>query len=351
VKVYVGDNHALLREITNWGGAQTVTHRFDKGWPVLSAAAVLRTCRIGFATICSCVLAPTVVESRELKSISVLVADLGNPFFEEIGSGVESAAARLVGPAVNVTVRSSGYDLDRQIRQIDEAIEDGADLLIINAADTQRIGPAVLRARAAGMIVVAVDVQASGAQATVTSDNRAAGVLACNYLAHRLDGKGDILILDGPPVSSVAERVSGCREALSSFPEINILPDREDCGGSAEGGISCMTDALLRHPHLDAVFAINDPTAIGANFAAARAGRMEFFVVSIDGSPDGAKVLREPGTRLAATVMQNPRLMVETAVSLGIDLLAGKPAAEGTVETPVFLMTGDNVEKHAGWEQ
>jgi ribose transport system substrate-binding protein len=332
------------------GRAEIVIKRFDKRSISLSAA-VFRCCRIALSTACFCLLAPAAGECRELKSVSVLVGDLGNPFFSEIGRGAQSAAERLVGPGVKVTVRSSGYDLDRQTRQIDEIIKEGADLLVINAVDTQRISTAVLRARAAGMVVVAVDVQSGGAQATVASDNQAAGVIACNYLGRRLDGKGDILILDGPPVSSVAQRVSGCREALSSFSGIRILPDREDCGGSAEGGISCMTDALIRHPHLDAVFAINDPTAIGANFAAARAGRAEFFIVSIDGSPDGVKLLRESGTRLVASVMQNPRLMAEAAVMIGIDLLAGKPAAKDMVEIPVALVTRENVDSHAGWEQ
>jgi ribose transport system substrate-binding protein len=194
-----------------------VIEHFDKRSISLSAA-VFRCCRIALSAACFCLLAPAVGECRELKSVSVLVADLGNPFFSEIGRGAQSAAERLVGPGVKVTVRSSGYDLDRQIRQIDEIIKEGADLLVINAVDTQRISAAVLRARAAGMVVVAVDDQSGGgAQATVESDNQAAGVIACDYLGRRLDGKGDMLILNGPPVSSVAERVSGCREALSSF--------------------------------------------------------------------------------------------------------------------------------------
>jgi len=288
-------------------------------------------------------------EARQLRTVGVIVADLDNPFFAQVGESIEEAAKRLIGPDVTVTVRSSGYDLDRQIQQIDEFIAQGTDLLFINAVDTQNIGAAVARARQAGIVVVAVDVRANGAQATVTSDNGAAGRMACDYLARRLGGKGDVLILNGPPVSSVLERVRGCKAELARFPDIRVLPDDEDCGGSLEGGLSHMTDMLTKYPRLGAAFAINDPTAIGADIAAARARRTEFFIVSVDGSPLGAETLGQPGTRLAATVAQSPRVMAEKAVAFGIDLFSGRSLDRDTVEIPVNLLTSENISAYAGW--
>jgi ribose transport system substrate-binding protein len=299
--------------------------------------------------VAALVLAPAVVQADDLKTIGVIVADLGNPFFEQIGRDVEDVAARRIGPSTKVIVRSSGYDLDRQIQQINAMTDEKVDLLILNAVDTEQIGPAVRNAEAAGVVVVAIDVRASGAQATVTSDNYGAGRLACKYLAERLGGKGDVLILDGPPVSSVVERVKGCRTTFAAFPEINVLPDSEDCGGSIEGGLAYTTDVLTKYAHIDAVFAINDPTAIGADVAASRAGRSEFFIVSIDGSPHGAEVLRQKGTTLAATVVQDPRQMTEKAVTLGIQLFQGQVPDDRDVETPVYLLTSENVGDYSGW--
>ncbi len=295
-------------------------------------------------------LLPLVANARDL-TIGVLLGDLGNPFFEQIGRGVEDAAARLVGPNARVTVRSSGFDFDRQLVQIDAFIKDHVDLLILNAVDTQKVGPAVRRARDAGIVVVAIDVSAEGADATVTSDNRDAGRLACDYLTKRLGGEGDMLLMNGPPTSSIVERVEGCRSVLSAYPKVRILEYGEDCGGSVEGGLAYMTEMLTKYPHIDAVFAVNDLIGIGADIAADWDGRNEFFIVSVDGSPPAVAALKDPDTRVVASVAQRPRQMAEKAVSLGLQLFDGEAIAQNVVEMPVELISRGNVGVYPGWER
>lgn len=53
-----------------------------------------------------------------------------------------------------------------------------------------------------------------------------------------------------------------------------------------------MTSLLAVNPKIDGVFAINDPTAIGADLAAKQAQRNEFFIVGVDGSPDAEEALK-----------------------------------------------------------
>ena len=287
--------------------------------------------------------------ARELRSIGVLVGDLGNPFFYQIGKGVEVGAAKLVSKPVQVTVVSSGYDLDRQIKQIDGFIASGYDLLILNAVDTVKIADEVQRAQRAGIAVVAVDVEAQGADATVTSDNVDAGKIACGYLAKRLAGHGDILVINGSPVSAVMDRVKGCEAELRQFPQIRILSDDQNSGGSLAGGLAAMTALLTTYPHVDAVFAINDPAAMGADLAAREANRDEFFIVSVDGSPDGIRAMQQAQTRIVATVAQDPLVMAESAVTIGYRLLEGGAAPKGPVLLPVQIVTKENIASYAGW--
>jgi ribose transport system substrate-binding protein len=288
--------------------------------------------------------------AKDLTSIGVLVGDLSNPFFETIGRRVEASAAEQIKNPVRVTVRSSGYDLGRQVEQIKDFIENKTDLVIINAVDTVQIAPVLEEAREAGVVVVAVDTGAAGAQATVQSDNFGAGSLACQYLADELKGKGDILIMNGPPVSSVTDRVDGCKATLAGYPGIRILADDEDCGGSVEGGLAYMTETLNRYARIDAVFAINDPTALGADIAASRAGRTEFFIVSIDGSARASKVIAEGKTRLKASVIQDPLLMTDTALRLGISIFSGDPPDITNVSMPIRLLTKDNIVGYQAWD-
>ena len=67
-----------------------------------------------------------------------------------------------------------------------------------------------------------------------------------------------------------------------------------------------MTDLLTAFPKLDAIFAINDPTGIGRDLAAKQAQRKDFFIVGVDGSPDGATTLKSKGSLFEATPAQDP---------------------------------------------
>ncbi len=73
-----------------------------------------------------------------------------------------------------------------------------------------------MKAQAAGITVVAVDTYADGADAAVTTDNVQAGQIACQFIVDKLGGKGNVIIENGPQVSSVIDRVNGCKKALGA---------------------------------------------------------------------------------------------------------------------------------------
>ncbi|QWA10234.1 ABC transporter substrate-binding protein [Sodalis ligni] len=293
--------------------------------------------------------AAPLAQGKELKSIGVTVGDLSNPFFVQIAKGVELKARELAGDKVNVTLESSGYDLGQQVGQIDNFIAAKVDMIVLNAADSKGIGPAVKRAKAAGIVVVAVDVAADGADAIITSDNIQAGVIACKYMTDRLKDKGNVVIINGPPVSAVQNRVEGCISELKKHPDIKLLSSNQNAKGSREGGLDVMTSLLAANPHIDGVFAINDPTAIGADLAAKQAQRSEFFIVGIDGSPDGEEALKRPNSLFVATPAQDPQVMAARAVEIGYNILQGKPAPQGPVLIPVSLIDRNNIGSYKGW--
>ena len=288
-------------------------------------------------------------QAKELNSIGVTVGDLANPFFVQIAKGAELEAKKLAGDNVKVTLVSCGYVLGQQVAQIDNFIAAKTDLIILNAADTKGIGPAVKRARDAGIVVIAVDVDADGANATVTSNNYQAGEMACQTIVDRLDGKGNVVIINGPPVSAVQDRVKGCEDLLAKNSGIKILSSNQNGKGSREGGLEVMTSLLVANPKIDAVFAINDPTAIGADLAAKQMQRTEFFIMGVDGSPDGEAALKQAGSLFAGTPAQDPQVMAAKAVEIGYDILQGKPAPEESVLIPVKLIDRENVVDYKGW--
>lgn len=275
--------------------------------------------------------------TQPLRSIGISVADLGNPFFVELVDAVTQRAKELNdGQAVEVIVRSDAYDLSRQVRQLDDFIEQKVDLIILTAADEYKIAPVVAKAQRAGIKVIAVDVNAHGADATITTDNVQAGVVACERLAQEIGYQGQFVIINGVSVSSVLERVAGCKSAINRYPNITLLSDRLNGTGSQEGGMEAMIYLMEEYDHLDAVFAINDPTAYGAMMAAQQAGRDEFVLASVDGSNFAIDTIQQPNLWIA-TAVQRPRLMAEKAVEIGLALLKGEDVRQRFILIPAQL--------------
>ncbi|MEH2353725.1 ABC transporter substrate-binding protein [Nostoc sp.] len=293
----------------------------------------------------------TATGNGKLKSVAFTVGDLSNPFFVLMGQATEAEAKKIGGKDVNVTVVSSAYDLNQQANQIENFTASNTDIIIVNAADKSGIKPAIEKAKQAGRIVIAVDTGAEGGvDATITTNNVQAGEVSCKYIADRLKGKGNVVIVNGPPVDSVTQRVSGCENVLSKYPDIKILSKNQNAEGSRDGGLRVMTDLLTTFPKIDAVFAINDPSGVGAELAANQAQRKDFFIVGVDGAPEAITAIAAKDGIYAATATQNPRGMAEKAVQVGNDILNGKKPSSSTILIPVKLITKDNVSTEKGWK-
>jgi ribose transport system substrate-binding protein len=293
-------------------------------------------------------LAVGTASAKELKAVGLTVGDMANPFFVAMGKGTAEAAKK-INPNVKVTALSTKYDLNTQVGQIENFIANKIDLLLVNAVDPKAIAPVLKKARDAGIVVVAVDVGAEGADYTVMSDNVAAGANACEYIATKLGGKGNVVIVNGPPVTSVIDRVVGCKQVFAKNPGIKVLSDNQDAKGSRDGGMAVMQDLLTANPKIDAVFAINDPTGIGAELAIKQAKREGVFITAVDGAPDAVVALKDPKSLFEGSSAQNPYQMASDGVKIGYDIMNGKAPATKVKLLPVPLVTKANLKDYPGW--
>ena len=294
-------------------------------------------------------LSATASNPPKLQSIGISVADLGNPYFVQLIESATSRAESLVGQPVKMLIRSDAYDLKRQITQLNYFIEQDVDLILLTAADEEGIGPTIAKAQRAGIKVIAVDVKARGADATITTDNIQAGVIACEYLAKRMNYQGNMVIINGVAVSSVVERVAGCKSAIRAYPKIVLLSDQLNGTGSIDGGMKAMTYLMEDYANIDGVFSINDPTALGAIRAAKQAGRDDFILASVDGAPFAVKVIESGNSNWAATAMQKPTLMAEKAIEIGYQLLQGKKVEPNYILIPAELAAQEIDNKVNDW--
>ncbi|MGF7031029.1 ribose transport system substrate-binding protein [Paenibacillus mucilaginosus] len=277
--------------------------------------------------------------------IGLTVPTLSNPFFVAMSKGAQEAASKFNAEVITV---SADQDLAKQTAQIEDFITKKVDLILLSPFDSKGIAAAVAQAKAANIPVIAVDGFAEGGINTVVmSDNVMAGTLAGEYLAKRLNGKGQIVIMDGPPVSAVTDRIKGFEEVMKKYPEIKVI-SKQNGEGNREKALSVMENILQANKKIDAVFAINDPEGVGIKIAAEQAGRGgEFFIVGVDGAPDAVTALKEKKA-FAATSAQFPNEMVVKAVELGLQIKEGK-SIDSKVLIPVELITQENVEQYRGW--
>lgn len=300
-----------------------------------------------FPVIALAALMSQAVEARELKALGISMGSLGNPYFVTLADGA-TARAKELNPNVKVTSVSADYDLSKQFSQIDNFISSKVDLILINAVDPSAMASAIKKARDAGIVVVAVDVDAKGVNATVQTDNVEAGKLACQYLVDKLSGKGNVIIQNGPQVTAVTDRVKGCKAALAAASDIKVLSDDQDGKGSREGGLNVMQGYLTRFPKIDGLFAINDPQAIGSDLAAKQLKRSGIIITSVDGAPDIENALKTD-SQIQASSSQDPWAMAQTAVNVGNDILNDKAPAEAVTLLTPKLITRDNVATYSGW--
>jgi ribose transport system substrate-binding protein len=282
-------------------------------------------------------VSPTALAEQAV--IGVSLADLGNPFFTQLGNSLSREASIQTNGEAIVEIQSSAYDLARQQRQIKKFIQEHVDLIVLSAANSDAIFADIALAQKNGIIVTAVDIDANGADVTVTSDNIQAGEIACQALVDQLNERGKVAIINGAKVSSVADRVAGCRSVLNNYPKIELVGDQYNSGGTFEGGLEAATFLLSRYEDVKGIFAINDPSALGVLKALELQGNTEIKIVSVDGSKAFINTMNEPGSPLIATAAQQPESMARLAIQYSLLKLSNSDAAPVVIRIPTTLVT------------
>lgn len=282
----------------------------------------------------------------KIEKIGLMVQDMSNPFFSAMEKGAKEAAEDL-GATLNV--QDAQLDLANQNTQIDAFIQQGVDLIIISAVDEAGIEPAIQRAKSAGIIVIAVDTPAKGADAVVMTDAVQAGERSCRYLFEQLGGEGNVLIVDGTPIQTIRDRITGCNNVLPDFPGISIVGQQASKNDRASA-LTVTTDMLTANPDVQGIFGMNDPSALGAVLAVEQANRQDSIIVTgIDGSPEGVAELKREGSPFVGTSTQNPAEMVRVGVQIAQDIVDGKTPENDVVLIESILVTRDAVDEYAGW--
>lgn len=262
--------------------------------------------------------------------IGMTCMDLTNPFFKLIANVMTEEAAQ---HGYELTALNGELDPAKQNSQIADFVAQGYDAIFLNPVDSRSAGQGVKAAHEAGIPVFTFDVQVSDETAAemvvshIGSDNFQGGRLAARSMMEALDDRGEVAIVSLPEVTSCILRVDGFEKELAEADSPIEIATELSGKGSRDGGYTVTTDILQAHPDIDGIFAINDPSALGAHAAVAKAGKEdEITLVAFDASPAGKQAVYEK--KLYDTPQQFPRKMARGTVQAFVDYLAGKEVDE-----------------------
>lgn len=258
--------------------------------------------------------------------IGMTCMDLTNPFFKLIANKMEDAAAEY---GYELVALSGELDPAKQNNQLADFAAQGYDAIFINPTDSVAVSEGVKSAWDAGIPVFTFDVQVTEAEANsklishIGSDNYQGGLLAGKSMMEATGDRGEVAILSFPEASSCIFRVQGFRDYLKENNSRLRIVAEQNAKGNRSDGYAVATDILQAHPDIVGVFAINDPSALGAYAAIEKAGKLDqITIVGFDGSPAGKQAVFEK--KLMDTPQQFPARMASGTVEAFMKYLAGE---------------------------
>ena len=275
--------------------------------------------------------------------IGVSVLTLTNPFFKVIGDTIKEQAEKA---GYSVEVVSGEFDVAKQQSQVKDFLVKKVVAIVLCPCDSRSIGAVIQEANKAGVPVFTADIACLAPDAKVVThiatDNfeggKQAGIATTEAMG---EAGGKVAVLDFRQAESCILRVKGFKEVIDVHnkknPKAQITIVAELPGdGKKDKSQSATEDVLQTHPDLAAIFAINDPSALGARAALERANKADAVkIIGFDGQPDGKQAIKEG--KIFADPVQFPDKIGQQTVAAMLDYFDGKtPPKEILIPTGLY---------------
>ncbi len=273
-------------------------------------------------------------------TVGATMLSMQNEFVVNVHDEMEKKAGEL---DVELIVSDAQRSALKQVEQVESFIAQKVDVIVLNPCEVEASSPAVQKALVANIPIINVN---SGTSATPTafvgSDDKEAGRMAMRFIADKLGGKGNVIMIHGyMGQAAQIQREQGAKEVLKEFPGLKLIAEQTGEWDRAKS-MSLMENWIQSHGNkINAVFAHNDEMGMGALKALEDAGlKNKVTLVSIDAIADALQAVKTG--RLDATVFQNAQQQGATAIETAVKIAKGEPY-EKQVMIPFELVTGQNV--------
>ncbi|MDP3012259.1 MAG: substrate-binding domain-containing protein [Candidatus Hydromicrobium sp.] len=237
-----------------------------------------------------------------------------------------------------------------QVNLVEDAINMGADLVIVLPAEAAGSAPVVSRCAEENIPCIVVNSTTENtselATAYVGSDDVQAGEMMAKFVQEQLpDGGGYGHIQGVLGNSAQISRGEGIHNILDSDEKWTLLDGCEQTGEwQAEKAVKFAEDWLAKYgEELNAIICDNDDMSSAVQTSMNTAGRSDIVCIGVDGNK-GPMTMVQNG-ELLATILQDGAAQVTTAIELGNKVLHGEEVAKETM-IDFVLITIDNVGQY-----
>jgi ribose transport system substrate-binding protein len=276
------------------------------------------------------------------KRIAVVISTMNNPWFVVLAETARDRARDLGYEAI---IFDSQNDPAKEAAHYDNIIASGYEAILFNPTDADGSIANVRRAKDAGIPVFCMDREINATDAAVSqiiSDNYSGAVAIGQYFVRQVGQSGkyaELLGLVGD--NNTWNRSKGFHSVIDRFPELEMVAQLSADFDRAKA-FDVLESILQANPDINAVFAGNDAMAMGAYQALVAAGKDDDVkVFGFDGAEDVVNLIAEG--KIAATGMQFPKVMAQTAAESADRYINGERDFPQKIPVAVELVTQENV--------
>jgi ABC-type sugar transport system substrate-binding protein len=276
-------------------------------------------------------------------TIMTSVPSLGFPFFVHMENEMKKKAEELGGVTINA---SDGQNsTPKQTADIEAAIINGVDGIIISPLDSVAMAPAVRQAVEAGIPVITIDRSVEGVDVLghVGADNVAGGEAQARLIMEMFPDGARIVNLQGQPGASPAiDRNKGLHNVLGGNDAYSFVAEQTANFAREEG--ARVTEAILAGLDTppDVIVAANDDMALGA-MQVVEEQNLDIPIIGFDALPEALAAVRDGG--LTATIEQSPGLQSATAMEAMVSHLRDGTTPDKLTLLEPFAITQDNLDR------
>jgi inositol transport system substrate-binding protein len=277
-------------------------------------------------------------EGKKKFVIGVSMLSMQNEFIQKVAQSLEKNAK---ANQVELIVIDAERSALKQVEQVENFISQQVDAIILNPCEFDASSPAVIKANKAGIPIVNVNSSTKESpDAWVGSDDKESAKMAIDFIAQKLNGKGNILMIQGyMGQAAQIDREAGAMAALKNYPGLKLMTSQTGEWDRAKS-MALMENWIQSYgTQINAVFAQNDEMGLGAMQALIDAKMKDkVVVVSVDGIGDAMKAVN--AKKLDATIIQDAENQGKKAMELAIQLIQKKNLKEKSIQIPFQVYIG-----------